>query len=271
MNHSTPGSAGNASSFERGPAGPPAAPRPRRARGGGRTSAATRAAVRSSVPSGSGRTTKSFSVPWPFVNADPGHGPQGTEGPPEQVRAPGRASGCGGRGGTRSAAGGRTAGWRAPCPPRPRRGPPVPVERGDDLLVAERPGGGAALAQAVVEQRAGLRDQAGREHPGDAAGDPLVELAPSGGPRRAARRRSAAARRVSSRAGNGRPVSATTSRARTIRRPLLGSTTAAAAGRRRPAGRAARPVRRSASSASSSARSTGSVPGNSSSSTTACT
>ena len=54
------------------------------------------------------------------------------------------------------------------------------VERGHDLLVAERPGGGAALAQAVVEQRAGLRDEAARRTSGPRGGRPARRARPSG-------------------------------------------------------------------------------------------
>src|ERR1700754_624115 len=66
MNHSTPGTGAGASvsAAQRTTRSTPSAPRPRRRS----QSAATLAGVRSRVASGSGRTTKSFSVPWPLLN-----------------------------------------------------------------------------------------------------------------------------------------------------------------------------------------------------------
>ena len=85
------------------------------------------AGVSSSSPSGSGSSTKSFSVPCPLANCTPAdptayavsRRSSGTGCARSAASRPGRAgpgrrrpaSGSGGRGGTRTAAGGRTGGW----------------------------------------------------------------------------------------------------------------------------------------------------------------
>ena len=209
-------------------------PRPRRA---GRPAAAARPALRPRAPSRSGTRTKSFSVPWPLVNAIgsamvtiiPDRPASSPPAPPR--RAPTHAVDEVGAervdppdarvGAEPAPGGGRAAGCAGPSPRRRllRRRPVEHIER---LGVADRPARGAALAQPAPDEAAGLLDQARVEH------------RPACGARCARRARRARGRsptstvgRSSSRVGivalNGRPVSSTTSRARTMRRVLPGS------------------------------------------------
>src|SRR5205823_3964168 len=58
---------------------------------------------------------------------------------------------------------------------------PLPVQVAEQLLVAQGPAGGPALAQALGGQAPHLGFQARLPHPADAGGDPLVEFGPRQG------------------------------------------------------------------------------------------
>src|SRR4051794_18789369 len=135
----------------------------------------TRAGVRSRAPSGSGRMTKSLPVPWPLAKrmallcredarCGPGEVGIGTVQPVDP--------------------------W---VPPEPGALPPHEPPRRlyrvrprlllgalagqvpQDLLVAERATGGAAVAETAFMQGAHLVDEAEFPHQRDPAGDPLVQ------------------------------------------------------------------------------------------------
>src|SRR5579875_960673 len=149
----------------------PSAPSPRRRS----HKAATAAGVSGSSACMSGNSTKSFCVPWPLAKfTSPGYVPPG----PYRVV---------------DGAGGRVEPVDAVVPAKPRalpshiaaggnkRGLPggvagaARVEVGDHLGVAQRPGGGHAVAQPAAQQPDDLVDQAGREHRVGAPGQPLIE------------------------------------------------------------------------------------------------
>ena len=245
---------------------PPAARRRRRSRPAGRRARATCSAVRSSAPSGSGSSTKSFSVPWPFserVLTSP-VSPAGQVGriapTPEQRRAAsasasraGRARpaarSSGGRGGTRSPAAGRTAGSaRCGSTRLPRR--VSAVQRGAAPARSRAPGGGRPSAQTRAQQRGVPRRRSPAAHIRRTRW--AIRGVQVGGRCRArSGRRRIGVRVLGQRcAVNGRPVSSMTSSARTIRRPLLGQDARRPPGstrgqpamqRRRAAARPARP------------------------------
>src|SRR6185369_14142731 len=149
----------------------PSAPMPRRRS----HSAATNAGVSGSTPSGSGRMTKSLPVPCPFAKRMRSILPHRRPRRRLEVRAspiePADPS----------------------VPAKPGALPPhEPARRADrlgarlvlralagqepqHLLVAEGAAGGAAGAQAVPFELAGLLDEAGRPHRVDAGGDPRVQ------------------------------------------------------------------------------------------------
>ena len=270
MNHTSPATSDGRSVDRLGPA-PPAARRRRRCRARRSQSARTRAAVRSSVASGSGSSTKSFSVPWPLTNGMPtslrlrrrASEPSSRSGPassqvialvaaePGPLAADEPAGGLRGRG-------------------RGRGHVVVAVELVEDLLVAQRPRRGPALAQARASPARATSSTSPAANIRVTRGvDPRVELARCRGRGRAARCRSAAGPGR----GHGRGERAA-GQLDDLQRAHDPAAVAGQdrgrgdAGRARPAGRAARRAD-AASSASSRARMSGSVPGNSRSSRTA--
>src|ERR1700737_4603175 len=150
----------------------PSAPSPRRRS----HSAATAAGVNDSRPSGSGNSAKSFCVPWPLTNItcsgyvppyphrvlDVVGGAAVETGDPMVAPEP-RPLAADIAAGTQES---RVASVHAV---------PAAIEVGDDLGVSQRPRRGDAAAQAGVEQRPHLADEAVDEHLVRPLRQPLVE------------------------------------------------------------------------------------------------
>ena len=254
---------------------------------------ATRSASRSRVPSRSRTRTKSFSVPWPLVNPR-GVGWTGASGMRPAYGSSAASAGDGGRhGGERL--GEQLVGGRSGVEPD------HPAVAAEPLVLPPResPCRADGLVPRLVEgegpvevvEHLRVPQGAGRRAPLAAA-----RAAPGRPPRRRARRRASrrpaarSARRAASRgarsptctvgrtyapsgrvAVNGRPVSSTTSSARTTRRTFAGSIAAAAAGSRSASSACSARGPTCAALASQRARTSGSVPGNSSGSSSART
>src|SRR5882757_1703260 len=149
----------------------PSAPRPRRRS----HSAWTRLSVRSSVPSGSGSSTKSFSVPCPLTNSIP-------------TRSEYRADGLGQVGASAVEPGDALITPEpGPLPPNEATGGAGDlggggldvvgaVEVGEHLLVAEGPRGGEAVTKAKALQGSDLVDEPGLEHELHPKVDPGVQV-----------------------------------------------------------------------------------------------
>ena len=209
MNHSTPGSAGNASSLAR-PTGPPAAP----VRTQPPTAVAERGdpgvgQVEHAVGVGQHDEVVLGAVTRP---TGCGHGPPSVRRARSWRSGPGRATRCDGRDGTTSAVCGRTVAWRAPSRRPPQRGRPA-ARQSQPVQRWPRPAGASECLDAVrlvpaAPGRAGRGSRPASPSASiraNAAADPLVELAsrwstPSRAPR--SQRGRLLARR---RAGNGAP------------------------------------------------------------------